>query len=24
LIEGGGNHPTREDGTPVVAGGSMF
>jgi len=24
LIEGGGNHPTREDGTPVVAGDSMF
>ncbi len=24
LIEGGGNHPTREDGTPVVSGGSMF
>ena len=24
LMEGGGNHPTREDGTPVVAGGSMF
>jgi hypothetical protein len=24
LIEGGGNHPTREDGTPVVEGGSMF
>jgi len=24
LMEGGGNIPTREDGTPVVAGGSMF
>ena len=24
LMEGGGNHPTREDGTPVVKGGSMF
>lgn len=24
LMEGGNNHPTREDGTPVVEGGSMF
>jgi hypothetical protein len=24
LMEGGGNIPTREDGTPVVKGGSMF
>jgi len=24
LVEGGGNIPTRADGTPVVAGGSMF
>ena len=24
LMEGGGNHPTREDGTPVVEGGAMF
>jgi len=24
LMEGGGNVPTREDGTPVVEGGSMF
>jgi len=24
LMEGGGNIPTREDGTPVVEGGSMF
>ncbi|MDG2175887.1 MAG: DUF6152 family protein [Gammaproteobacteria bacterium] len=24
LMEGGENHPTREDGSPVVAGGSMF
>jgi len=24
LMEGGSNIPTREDGTPVVAGGSMF